>query len=91
MIDFALTHKPKFSGPKHISSSYRKDNDGSATGGASEKRSSASRGMKSTSNRQLSKPRSHNPRSGLGPVCHYCKKKGHVISHCWTLKGKEER
>ena len=23
-----------------------------------------------------------------GPICHYCKHKGHVISECWTLKNR---
>ena len=25
-----------------------------------------------------------------GKVCHYCRKTGHVISDCWTLKRKKE-
>ena len=30
------------------------------------------------------------PRS-FGPTCRYCKKSGHVLSDCWTLKRKKER
>jgi hypothetical protein len=25
------------------------------------------------------------------PVCNYCKKRGHLLSECWTLKRKQER
>jgi len=33
------------------------------------------------------KPRQPNSGSG-GPICNYCKRRGHVISECWTLARK---
>ena len=32
--------------------------------------------------------RSHNLQSA--PVCHYCKRRGHVMSECWALERKEK-
>ena len=37
---------------------------------------------------QMSKDRK--PRS-FAPVCHYCKKPGHVMSDCWLLKKRREK
>ena len=33
------------------------------------------------------KPRQFRGGSG-GPICNYCKRRGHVISECWTLEQK---
>ena len=41
-----------------------------------------------TSNQTMSKERK--PRS-FAPVCHYCKKPGHVMSDCWLFKKRREK
>ena len=41
-----------------------------------------------TSNQTMSKDRK--PRS-FAPVCHYCKKPGHVMSDCWLLKKRRDK
>ena len=41
-----------------------------------------------TSNQTMSMDRK--PRS-FAPVCHYCKKPGHVMSDCWLLKKRREK
>ena len=41
-----------------------------------------------TSNQIMSKDRKP---GSFSPVCHYCKKPGHVMSDCWLLKKRREK
>ena len=84
--DYALTHKSTFNknksfGPAKMSyPEIGKKSENVAPEKSSDKGP--------TSNQTMSKDRK--PRS-FAPVCHYCKKPGHVMSDCWLLKKIREK
>ena len=85
--DYVLTHKSTFHKSRSFGSTKKSYPE---VGKKSENVApvkSSDKGQ--TSNQTMSKDRK--PRS-FAPVCHYCKKLGHVMSDCWLLKkrkGKE--
>ena len=84
--DYALTHKSTFNKNKSFGPAKRSYPEiGKKSENVAPEKSS-DKGQ--TSNQTMSKDRK--PRS-FAPVCHYCKKPGHVMSDCWLLKKRREK
>ena len=81
--DYALTHKSTFNKSRSFGST-KKSEVGKKYENVAPKKSS-DKGQ--TSNQSMSKDRKHR---SFAPVCHYCKKPGHVMSDCWLLKKRRE-
>ena len=93
--DYAITHKLSFSkfnsnvsnrpgqarAPYFNKQNFNKTNDGKPKPWSSEKVTNV------THKPQEQKPETFKP----GPMCSYCKKKGHLISECWLLQKKEDK
>ena len=84
--DYALTHKSTFNKNKSFGPAKKSYPEiGKKSENVAPEKSS-DKGQ--TSNQTMSKDRK--PRS-FAPVCHYCKKPGHVMSDCWLLKKRREK
>ena len=84
--DYALTHKSTFKKNKSFGPAKKSYPEiGKKSENVAPEKSS-DKGQ--TSNQTMSKDRK--PRS-FAPVCHYCKKPGHVMSDCWLLKKRREK
>ena len=84
--DYALTHKSTFNKNKSFGPAKKSYPEiGKKSENVAPEKSS-DKGQ--TSNQIMSKDRK--PRS-FAPVCHYCKKPGHVMSDCWLLKKRREK
>ena len=81
--DYALTHKPKLFNPKPVNNLYKKDKQNQLESDKKVMAGSSNKGN------EITNKRGNRPKF-LGLVCHYCKKPGHVMSDCWTLKRKQE-
>ena len=84
--DYTLTHKSTFNKNRFFGSTKKSYPEiGKKSENVAPEKSS-DKGQ--TSNQTMSKDRK--PRS-FAPVCHYCKKPGHVLSDCWLLKKGTEK
>ena len=98
--DFALTHKNKYLNvkqrgpPRGVSGGGSSSQAGESSGPPHFERSSPapaprfSSGHGDQSRTNVTTRQSGQGQPRYGPICHYCKRKGHVISECWTLKNR---
>ena len=84
--DYALTHKSTFNKNKSFGPAKKSYPEMGKKSENVAPEKSSDKGQ--TSNQTMSKDRK--PRS-FAPVCHYCKKPGHVMSDCWLLKKRREK
>ena len=84
--DYALTHKSTFNKNKSFGPAKKSYPEIGKKSENIAPEKSSDKGQ--TSNQTMSKDRK--PRS-FAPVCHYCKKPGHVMSDCWLLKKRREK
>ena len=81
--DYALTHKSTLYKARNTTNTQLRSSPAakqSTTNQDSARRSTNS--ATSHSNTSIKSP---------GPICHYCKKRGHVMSDCWTLKRRNQQ
>ena len=83
--DYALTHKPTFNKNRSFGPTKKSYPEVGKKSENVTSEKSSDKGQ--TSNQTMSKETK--PRS-FAPVCHYCKKPGHVMSYCWLLKRREK-
>lgn len=74
--DYALTHKVSFT-------KQRISNNDSSRGQPNNSQ------VKSTSSEQMKVTDKNDMTTKSGPMCNYCKRKGHVKSECWALQRKK--
>ena len=84
--DYALTHKSTFNKTKSFGPAKKSYPEVGKKSENVPPEKSSDKGQ--TSNQTVSKDRK--PRS-FAPVCHYCKKLGHVMSDCLLLKKRREK
>ena len=84
--DYALTHKSTFNKNKSFGPAKKSYPEiGKKSENVAPEKSS-DKGQ--TSSQTMSKDRKAR---SFAPVCHYCKKPGHVMSDCWLLKKRREK
>ena len=84
--DYVLTHKSTFNKSRSFGPAKKSYPEvGKKSENVAPEKSSD---KDQNSNQRMSKDRK--PRS-FAPVCHYCKKPGHVMSDCWLLKKRTEK
>ena len=81
--DYSLTHRSSFVAPSSIHGSVPQDDPFSRNSHSGTPTKPKSAGNAADGQR----PRQSRGGSG-GPICNYCKRRGHVISECWTLERK---
>ena len=79
--DYSLTHRSSFMTPGNPRGGLSENDQPNHSKGTPVKPKSAG------STADGHKPRQFRGGSG-GPICNYCKRRGHVISECWTLEQK---
>ena len=84
--DYALNHKSTFNKNRSFSPTKKSYPEVGKKSENVAPEKSSDKGQ--TSNQTMSKDRK--PRS-FAPVCHYCKKPGHVMPDCWLLKKRKGR
>ena len=87
--DYALTHKKKFTGQANTIGKFQKTYTGNKTSFESDSGVSSKAPSKST-NEPKSNNDSYNAQSNKpkAPRCAYCKRLGHLVGDCWSLKNK---
>ena len=84
--DYALTPKSTFNKNRSFGSTKKSYPE---VGRKSENAAPEDNSYKGqTSNQTMSKDRKLR---SFAPVCHYCKKPGHVMSDCWFLRKRREK
>uniref|UniRef100_A0A8W8MZ15 Integrase catalytic domain-containing protein n=1 Tax=Magallana gigas TaxID=29159 RepID=A0A8W8MZ15_MAGGI len=78
--DYALTHKGSFT-------KQRNSNNDNSRGRPDN--SQVTLGSKSTSSEQVKVTDKNDMTTKSGPICNYCKRKGHIKSECWALQRKK--
>ena len=88
--DYALTHKLSFTSISKPSPS--KPGPGGSTKLGQSPLHSTPVNTKSLDNKSGTKvSQGSGDRQSTGPTCHYCKKPGHIMSECFSLKRKEAK
>ena len=89
--DYALTHKKKFTGQPNTAGTFQKKYTGNKTSFESDSGAKSNALPKST-NEPKSKYDNNNAQKNkpTAPRCSYCKRLGHLIGDCWSLKNKNK-